>query len=62
MVDASGLAGSLGVAILVGMAFAAFMLSAGYGLKITEIVRLAEKALQPFRFRRTKPNSGQPKS
>jgi putative peptidoglycan lipid II flippase len=62
MVDASGLAGSLVVAILVGTAFAAFMLLAGYGLKITEIVRLTEKTLQAFSFRRAKSNSGQTKS
>jgi putative peptidoglycan lipid II flippase len=46
VVDASSLLGSLVVAGLVGAAFAAFMLLAGYGLKIAEITDLMRRALR----------------
>jgi putative peptidoglycan lipid II flippase len=50
--DASGPAGSLAIAVIVGSAFAALMLAAGYGLKIAEITDLTEKFLRGVRIRR----------
>jgi putative peptidoglycan lipid II flippase len=46
VVDASSLIGSLVVAGLVGAAFVALMLMAGYGLKIAEITDLMRRALR----------------
>ncbi len=52
VVDPSGLVGSLTIAGLVGAAFAALMLLAGYGLKITEIIELRERVFRTVHFRR----------
>jgi putative peptidoglycan lipid II flippase len=52
VLDASGLPGSLVVAGLVGVAFAALMLLAGYGLRIREISEFWRKALRAIRFGR----------
>jgi putative peptidoglycan lipid II flippase len=49
---AAGLAGSLAVAALVGSAFGALLLLAGYGLKLTEITELAGKAFRAVNFKR----------
>jgi peptidoglycan biosynthesis protein MviN/MurJ (putative lipid II flippase) len=43
-VDGTALVDSLAIATLVGAAFAALMLLAGYGLKIAEITELTERA------------------
>ncbi len=51
-VDASGLTGSLTISVLVGAAFAALMLLAGYGLKIGEITELTERALRLLKLKR----------
>jgi putative peptidoglycan lipid II flippase len=50
--DPSGPAGSLAIAVIVGSAFAALMLAAGYWLKIAEITDLTEKFLRGVRIRR----------
>jgi hypothetical protein len=44
VVDASSLIGSLVVAGLVGAAFVALMLAAGYGLKIAEITDVMRRS------------------
>jgi putative peptidoglycan lipid II flippase len=51
-VDASGLLGSLAVTVVVGAAFLALMLLAGYAFKIAEITDAARSALRALAFRR----------
>jgi putative peptidoglycan lipid II flippase len=50
--DPAGLAGSLIISALVGAAFTALMLAAGYGLKIGEISEMAERVLRALALRR----------
>jgi putative peptidoglycan lipid II flippase len=49
--DGAALVDSLAIATLVGAAFAALMLLAGYGLKIAEITELTERALRLLKLK-----------
>jgi putative peptidoglycan lipid II flippase len=51
-VDPSGLSGSLTISVMVGIAFAALMLLAGYGLKISEITELTQKGIRAIKLKR----------
>jgi putative peptidoglycan lipid II flippase len=51
-VNVTGLAGDLTVSMLVGTAFAALMLLAGYGLNIVEITDTAERIFRALKFKR----------
>jgi hypothetical protein len=50
--DTSGIAGCLTVSLLVGAAFAAFLLLAGFGLRIAEITEPVQRGLRAINPRR----------